>query len=141
MNIDNEIILQRKISSIVYVYIMIIIVITLSLIILIMMSSYRTYYFVKGIVIEEDQNYYVKAYIPLEDIKYLIKDTYVIIDNKKYNYKLSSIEEEYFTDNLNTYQIIKFEIALEEKYQKNNLTIDLKFLKEDKKAIEYILKK
>ena len=59
--IDNEIILQRKISPIVYVYVMIIIILFLSLIIFFILFSYKTYYRTKGIVVKEGDSYRVEC--------------------------------------------------------------------------------
>ena len=138
--IDSEIILQRKISSIVYVYIMIIIVIVLSLIIFFMLYRYRTYYTIKGIVTKEEENCYILLYVPLDYIMYITNNHVVIIDKKEYDYEIVYIDSEYFTDNLTTYQVIKINLNLEKKYQFNNLTLKLKFIKDDKKIIDYIIK-
>lgn len=136
--IDNEIILERRVGPLVYVYIMLIIVIMLSLIILCILCYYKTYYVAKGTVLIED-NLYIKIYIPVEDVKYITMNNKVIIDRKEYNYNILSIDNEYFTDNINTYQIIKIYVNVDSKYRFNNLTIDLKFLKENKRVIDYIL--
>lgn len=138
--IDNEIILQRKIGSMVYVYIMIIIVIMLSLIIVCILCHYKTYYCVRGVVIEENNNFYIRVYIPIENIKYTTNNDIVMIDGKEFKYKIISIDSEYFTDNITTYQIIKMEVNIKDKHKYNNLTIDLKFLKDEKRVIDYILK-
>ena len=81
--IDSEIILQRKVGPLVYVYIMIIIVILLSLIILFIMCSYKTYYEVRGVVVSEDNHYYIRVYVPIESIKYVTDNDIVTIDNKE----------------------------------------------------------
>lgn len=138
--IDSEIILQRKIGPLVYVYIMIIIVIMLSLIILFILCKYKTYYTVRGVVINEDEHYYIRIYVPIESLKYITDKDIVKIDNKEYSYKIISIDSEYFTDDMTTYQIVKIEGNIEDKYKFNNLTLDLQFLKEDKTIIDYILK-
>ena len=137
--IDSEIILQRQISPLVYVYIMIIIVIMLSLIILFIMCSYKTYNVVRGVVIEEDNHYYIRIYMDIELIKYITDNEIVKIDNKEYKYKIISMDSEYFTDDITTYQIVKIEVDLDNKYRYNNLTLTLKFLKENKRIIDYIL--
>ena len=138
--IDGEIILERKIGPIVYVYIMIIIVIMLSLIMLFILCYYKTYYNVRGVVIEESSHYYIRIYVPIEYLKYITDNDIVKIDDVKYKYKIISIDSEYLTDNITTYQIVKIEVNLKDKYRFNNLTLHLKFLKEDKKIIDYILK-
>lgn len=140
-DINSEIILQRKISPFVYVYIMIIIILTLSLVIFTFFKNYQTYYNANGIVIEENNYNYVKVYISLDNIKYLVENSIVLLNNKAYNYEIIHADNEYYSDNIKTYQIITLKLELEEKYQINNLSLDLKFPKEDKKIINYIIKK
>ena len=138
--IDSEIILQRKISPIVYVYIMFIIVIILSLIIFFMLFRYKTYYTIKGIVTKEEENNNILLDVPLDYMIYITNNNIVIIDKKEYDYEIVYIDSEYFTDNLTTYQVIKINLDIEKKYQFNNLTLKLKFIKDDKKIIDYIIK-
>lgn len=139
-HIDSEIILQRKIGPLVYVYIMTITVIMLSLIILSILCCYKTYYTIKGVITNENNHYYIKTYVPVDYIKYIINNKIVRVDDEDYQYKIISIDSEYFTDNITTYQIIKIEVNLKEKYKFNNLTVDLKFLRENKRIIDYIIK-
>ncbi|MGN1342111.1 MAG: hypothetical protein ACI4VL_02645 [Bacilli bacterium] len=139
--IDSEIILQRKVGPLIYVYIMIIIVIMLSLIIVFIILHYKTYYNVKGIVTSDENHYYIKIYVPLDNIKYLINNNIIKINNKEYEYKIISLDSEYFTDNTITYQIVMIEVNIPSIYKFNNLNLELKFLKEDKRIIDYILKK
>lgn len=138
MNIDNEIILNRKIRPLVYVYIMILIINILSLIIIFMLFNYKIYYYINGTIINEEDNYYLKCYIPIDDIKYITSSEYLIIDNESYKYSIYNINEEYFSDNNNTYQEIILNINLDDKYKYNNLILNLKLLKENKRVIEYI---
>ena len=75
-----------------------------------------------------------------EIIPYQASRSVVKIDNKEYNYKIISIDSEYFTDTTTTYQIIKIELESKDKYKINNLTLELDFLKESQRIIDYILK-
>ena len=136
--IDSEIILSRKIKYFVYVYILIIIIITLSLITMSMIFKYKLYYKVKAIVAEDNN---LKVYIPLNDTKYILKNDYLFIDNKKYKYNIKEINKEYLTDNKVTYQAITLELSLPSEYKYHNLTLDIKLIKEDKKIIDYILRR
>lgn len=136
--IDSEIILTRKIKYFVYVYILIIIIITLSLITMSMIFNYKLYYKVKAIVTEDN---YLKVYMPLDDTKYILKNDYLLIDNKKYKYYIKEIDKEYLTDNKVTYQVITLELSLPSEYKYYNLTLDIKLIKDDKKIIDYILKR
>ena len=139
--IDSEIILQRRVGPLIYVYIMIIIVIMLSLIIVFIILHYKTYYNVKGIVTSDENHYYIKIYVPLDNIKYLINNNIIKINNKDYEYKIISLDSEYFTDNTITYQVVMIEADIPSTYKFNNLNLELKFVKEDKRRIDYILKK
>lgn len=138
--IDSEVILQRKIGSLVYVYIMIIIVFMLSLIILCFLFHYKIYYKTRGVIEYTGDHYYIRIYIPIEDIMYVTNNNIVRINKKDYIYNIFSIENEYFTDNNKTYQVIRIKCDLEKNYRFNNLNIDLNFLRDNKRIIDYILK-
>ena len=140
MDIDGTLIMQRKIEPIIYVYIMIIIVIMLSLIIFLILFHYKTYYFVSGTILKENDYYYIRVFIPLDDVKYIVNGKMVIIDDEIYDYEVFSIDSEYFTDNVTTYQIIKLKVQLKDNYKYENLTLKLKFIKENKRIIDYIIK-
>ena len=138
--IDSEIILNRRIEPIIYVYIMIIIVITLSLIIVLTLFHYKTYYKIKGVVTKEDE-YYIRIYIPLDDTDYIVSNNIVRINRKEYKYKIIMIDSEYLIDNYNTYESILIKVDLPSKYKFNNLSLNLQFLKEDKRVIDYIIRR
>lgn len=138
--IDSEIILQRKICPYVYVYIMIIIVIMLSVIIFFILFNYKIYYTIKGTVTQEDEHFYIRIYIPINDIKYITNNNIVIINEREYKYNIAMIDSEYFTDNIITYQIIKIDVAINDMYKINNLVLDLKFLRDNKRIIDYFIK-
>lgn len=139
--IDSEIILNRKIKYIMYVYVIIIVIILLSLIILSMLFNYKTYYKIKGIIMYENDSYYIKIYTPLDDVKYIVNNCFVTIDDEKYYYQIGNIDSEYLTDNNNSYQIVTLLIDVPNKYKFNNLTLNLKFIRENMKIINYIIRK
>lgn len=138
-NIDSEIILQRKINPIIYIYTLVIIIIVLSFILLMLFCKYQTYLNIKGIIVNEDNHYYIIAYLPLDDIKIITDNSTLYIDKEKYDYSIIELSEEYIADNITTYQRIKIDTNIPSKYQINNLTINLKIPKENKKIINYIL--
>ena len=137
--IDSEIILRRRIELFIYVYIMIIIVIMLSLITVLTLFHYKNYYKVKGIV--EGDDYYIRVYIPLDDTDYIVSNDIVRINRKEYRYKITGIDSEFLIDNYNTYQSILIKVDLPSKYRFNNLSLNLQFLKEDKRVIDYIIRR
>lgn len=139
--IDSEIILQRDIKPLVYVYIMIIIVIVLSLIIIFILFHYKIYYNIRGIVKEDNGHYYIECYVPIDDMKYIINNNIVKIDSREYDYEIISLDSNYITDNVSTYQIVSIAADISSIYKYNNLSLELKFLKEDKRIIDYVLKR
>ena len=92
----------------------------------------------KGTVIEEDDSYYLKCYIPISETKYITLNDTLTTDKKTYKYSIKSISEEYFSDKNDTYQEVVLNINLDNKYRYNNLVLNLKLLKEDKMVIEYL---
>jgi len=139
--IDSQIILGRRIEPLIYVYIMIIIVISLSLIIFLTLFHYKTYYKVKGIVEKNDGDYYIRIYMPLDDTNYLLDNDIVRIEKKEYKYKIMVIDSEFIIDNYNTYQSILIKINLPSKYEFNNLSLNLQFLKDNKRVIDYVIRR
>ena len=117
---------------------MILIICALSLIIVCMLFHYKEYYFFKGNVIEEENSYYLKCYIPISETKYITLNDTLIINKKTYKYSIKSISEEYFSDKNETFQEVVLNINLDNKYRYNNLVLNLKLLKEDKMVIEYL---
>lgn len=139
--IDSEIILSRRIGYFVYIYILLIIIVILSLITMSMLFNYKLYYKVKSVILNDSDGYYLCVYIPLDDNRYITSNEYVIIDNVKYKYSIKYIDSEYITDNVNTYQVISLNINLPSKYCYSNLMLEVKFIKEDKRIIDYLFRK
>ncbi len=141
MYIDSEIILKRRVTPIVYVYVMIVIIIVLSLIMLLILYHYKTYYIISGVVIEEDNAFYIQSYVPIDDAKYLLDNNELEIDDVYYKYRIKEIDNNYFVSDNKVCQIMNIDINIPADYKYNNLTLSLKVLKEDKRVIDYILKK
>lgn len=139
--ITSGIILNRKVEPLIYLYIMIIIVIVLSLIIFITLFHYKTFYKIRSVVEKEDNLCYIRVYIPLDDVKYIINNNILYIDKKKYFYNIRNINKEYLTDNLNTYESILLDVNISDKYCMQNLNLSLKFLKEDRRIIDYLIRR
>ena len=101
--------------------------------------NYKTFYYTYGIINNIDDKYYLVVLNDINDNSYLINNNHLFIDDNKYLYQISKIEEELkIEENLN-YQIFYLDINLEQKYLKNNLIVNIKILKEDKPIIKYLL--
>lgn len=138
-DIDSEIILQKKVNPLIYIYVLVITIIVLSLILISVTFTYQTYYQVVGTVVNEDNHYFIVVYLPKENVKSITGGNILYIDKEKYNYDIVILDSNYLTDNINTYQMVKLDVNIPNKYQINNLNLNLKFLKENKKIINYIL--
>lgn len=136
--IGNQLLLNRSIKPIIYLYIMIIITITLSLIIFFMLCNYKTYYNIKAIVVLEEDNYYLDCYVPIDKISYFSNNE-LLLNRKKYRYSIINIDSNYYVSDLTSYQIIRIKLDLDKNYLYNNMVLNLKILKENKKIIEYLI--
>lgn len=137
--IDSRVICNRDIKSIVYVYIMIIIVIVLSLIIFLLLFHYKTYYRVRGIVYSDLDNYYLKVYVPIEDIMYFSGNSVLYIDDVSYEYSIISIDSEYYTNDIYTYVIVNIGFDIPLNYRYVNMAFEIKLVREDKRVIDYFI--
>ena len=138
--IDSRVSFNINIRSIIYVYIMIIVVIVLSLIIFLLLYHYKTFYRVNGTILYYDDDYYMKVYVPLYDANYFTLNSRLIINDVSYEYSIISIDEDYYTDNVNTYVVINIDFDIPSNYKYNNFTCKIKLLKEDKRVIDYFIK-
>ena len=132
--IDSEIILQRRVSPFIYVYTMIIFIIMLSLIILSMLFEYSTYLDVKGIVVEDNDHFYIDIYVEREKVSKVVERNILYIDDIKYEYKVILVSDEI----VNNYQVVRIDTNLKDENKYNNLILSIKILDSKKKIINFI---
>lgn len=51
------------------------------------------------------------------------------------------LDSEFLIENYNTYQSVLIKVELPSKYKFNNLSLNLQLLKEDKRVIDYIIRR
>lgn len=61
--------------------------------------KYDRYYITKGIVVLNDNTYYLRLYVNIEDISKIINNKLLTIDNINYSYTVKYIREELMVDN------------------------------------------
>lgn len=134
-SIYAEIFLRKSLS---YIYKLLIIIVFIIIIIsiFILNMNYKSTINTTAKVVLVDNTYYTMIAIKDENINYIINNNYLKHNNKDIYYKVSEITEEYYQDN---YRILYLKTKLDKKYKINNLNIDVKFDKENKKIINYIL--
>ncbi len=137
--IDSEIILQRRTSPFIYVYIMIILIVSLSLIIISILFDYEAYLDVKGVVVEDNNHFYIDIYINIDDIKFVTENNVLKINDSKYEYSTIKIDENIINDGRDNYHVVRIDTNLKDEYKYNNLVIMIKILKCKKKIINYFI--
>jgi len=131
--LDIEIILNRKKYSKVYNIGIIILCIIGMFVILTSIYDYRTYLVVPAQVKNGELQLLMKS----DDVRYLIDNDYLVIDEKKYQYVVKRISDEIFQrEDGNIYQYIYIDVNNFKKV--NNYIYQIRVLKEEKKLIEYL---
>ena len=131
-NIEEYIILNKKnkINTSTIILIMIIFIILL----LSNTIEYESFYDISAIY----NNSKITLFVNLKDLDNVLNNDYLVLDNKKYNYYINSIDEELLIDNTLNYKKVNININLPKKYQINNLIINFRKRREKKKIIYYL---
>lgn len=131
--LDIEIILNKNKYHKIYNIGIILIFVILIFIYITSIYKYQTYLIYKG-KIKDNQ---FELLLDIKDIDYLSKQNELIIDNKIYNYKIISISDNLYVDELyNNYKYIYLEIKNLNNI--NNYVYEVKIKKENKRIIEYL---
>lgn len=81
-----------------------------------------------------NENNYIKILIKEEDIINLPNK--IIIDNKKYNYEINKVSEEYYTDNEINYKML----TISSDYKTMDKIINIKFVRGETRIFDEIIK-
>ena len=131
--IDIEIILNNNKYPKIYSISTILIILIITFIYVTTLYNYQTYYITKGKIIDNK----LELIVPLDDIKYITNQSNLMINNKLYNYKIISVSNELYIDELyNNYKYLYLEVKNLNSI--NNYVYELKIKKENKKIIEYL---
>lgn len=137
---NSEIILRKKSFKIKYYMISMFILIG-ALFIFITFFEYTSYINLKAIVKKDNDGYYLKTLIQEQNFNDINKN-YLIINDKKYKYKIKNISEGYILDeNYNKY----YEVLLETKINSNliidNNIVDINIEKNKTTILKQIIEK
>jgi len=131
--LDIEIILNKNKYHKIYNIGTILILIILIFIYITSIYKYQTYLITKGKI----KDNYLELLLDIKDIEYLSKQNELIIDNKIYNYKIISISDNLYVDELyNNYKYIYLEVNNLNNI--NNYVYEVKLKKENKRIIEHL---
>lgn len=118
-------------------------VVIISFIIMIILAhllKVEKYYQNKGIVVLDNENYYLKLYVDFENIETIINNSSILINEDNYQYNIISISD-LLESNYDNYQIFYLQILNPNKnLLVNNLVINYKILTGRESLIKYIKK-
>lgn len=116
-------------------------VVIISFIIMIILAhllKVEKYYQNKGIVVLDNENYYLKLYVDFENIETIINNSSILINEDNYQYNIISISD-LLESNYDNYQIFYLQILNPNKnLLVNNLVINYKILTGRESLIKYI---
>ena len=127
---------MRKSLSITYKLVFILFLLIIIFVIVVLNINYYSTINTKGVINVLDNNYYVLINICEDDVSYVINNSYFKIDKKDIFYKIYKIDDDMYNSN---YKIIYLKAKLDKEYKINNLNLDIKIFKENKKIINYII--
>ena len=116
-------------------------IVIISFIIMIILAhllKVEKYYQNKGIVVLDNENYYLKLYVDFENIETIINNSSILINEDNYQYNIISISD-LLESNYDNYQIFYLQILNPNKnLLVNNLVINYKILTGRESLIKYI---
>lgn len=121
----NSEIIQRRNSFKIKYYIISMTSLLIGLLIFISCFKYNPYINLNAMIIKENNSYYLKTLVNLEQIND-INQTHIIISNKKYKYKVKNISEDYILDEkYNRYYEVLLESNIDSKLIIDNNIINI----------------
>lgn len=134
---NKEIIFNIK-NKLVILLSNIVIISFIIMIILAHLLKVEKYYQNKGIVVLDNENYYLKLYVDFENIETIINNSSILINEDNYQYNIISISD-LLESNYDNYQIFYLQILNPNKnLLVNNLVINYKILTGRESLIKYI---
>lgn len=134
---NKEIIFNIK-NKLVILLSSIVIISFIIMIILAHLLKVEKYYQNKGIVVLDNDNYYLKLYVDFENIETIINNSSILINEDNYQYNIVSISD-LLESNYDNYQIFYLQILNPNKnLLVNNLVINYKILTDRESLIKYI---
>lgn len=132
-NLEIDLIINRKKYPKIYNFTWVLLVILLITIYIIFIYKYQTYYLVKGRIINNE----IELLIPTQEVAIIQNNHNLIINNTKYNYKITHISEElYIDDNYQNYSYLYLKI--DNLSNIDNFVYNLKIPKENKILAKYL---
>lgn len=138
-SIEAEIFIRKKVSFIYYL-ITIVTILLIGLVLFILNMRYQSIIKTNVIIKEDNNQYFIMLNIHEDELKYVINNNYIKLNDVSFYYKVHHIDEElYVSKNLENYKVVYLKAKLNKEYKINNLTLTAKINKSNKKIIYYII--
>lgn len=99
--------------------------------------SYQKYYYNKGIIYRDENEFYLKMYVDIDDVEDVIKNDTINIDGEEYKYYVFYIQKDlYVNESYNNYQEIMLKTTL--KYPIENRVVNVSIKTKKEKIIQFI---
>lgn len=129
----------RKSVPFIYKLVVIMFILIIICIVYILNIDYYSVINTKGVVKVIDNEYYLVISVKEDDVKYLVNGDYFMFNDKFVYYKIVDIDEDVYSDNNDNYRVIYLKAMLDKKYRVNNLNLDIRINRENKKIINYVI--
>lgn len=137
-SIEAEIFLRKEISF-VYKIVLLVMIFIVCMTFIILNMNYQTVLNLDAMVKRVNNIYLVMMQVSADDIKYIINNNKIKIDDDEFYYEVYKIDKElYMSDNMKNYKVVYLRLNLDKKYQVDNLAVSVKVNKENKMIFEYL---
>lgn len=137
-SIEAEIFLRKEISF-VYKIVLLVMILIVCMTFIILNMNYQTVLNLDAMVKRVNNIYLVMMQVSADDIKYIINNNKIKIDDDEFYYEVYKIDKElYISDNMKNYKVVYLRLNLDKKYQVDNLAVSVKVNKENKMIFEYL---
>lgn len=137
-SIEAEIFLRKEISF-VYKIVLLVMILIVCMTFIILNMNYQMVLNLDAMVKRVNNIYLVMMQVSADDIKYIINNNKIKIDDDEFYYEVYKIDKElYMSDNMKNYKVVYLRLNLDKKYQVDNLAVSVKVNKENKMIFEYL---
>ena len=120
------------------VFLIALLIIVLGFIITTSLLSYQKYYYNKGIIYRQDNEFYIKMFVDIDDVKDVIENNTISIDGEEYKYHVYYVKKDlYVNDSYKNYQEILLKSTLKNPIENRVVNVSIRTKRE--KIIKFII--
>lgn len=120
------------------VFLIALLIIVLGFIITTSLLSYQKYYYNKGIIYRQDNEFYIKMFVDIDDVNDVIENNTISIDGEEYKYHVYYVKKDlYVNDSYKNYQEILLKSTLKNPIENRVVNVSIRTKRE--KIIKFII--